>query len=231
MNLSGVGLSAGAVKCGVDPSAAIAAGASFVELGTITREPREGNGSTWLQVGDDTLHNKMGMPNFGIDAFVEDLASTIELLDAPVIVSIAGGSESLGYCIGELRDLDVVLSLNVSCPSGCLWNMPKSFPGLVKVGPDTDIDRVPQADGYIVSNALLDGRSGRPLRKRSTAMVREYRAKFPDAFIIGVGGVFTSQHVQEKLDAGANAVAVCSAALLHGERVFERLQEKGTNDV
>jgi dihydroorotate dehydrogenase (NAD+) catalytic subunit len=55
------------------------------------------------------------------------------------------------------------------------------------------------------------GVSGPPLRPVALRAVADCRAAFPDAPIVGVGGVSTGEHAAELLEAGADAVQVGTA--------------------
>ncbi|MFT7589738.1 MAG: dihydroorotate dehydrogenase [Limisphaerales bacterium] len=68
------------------------------------------------------------------------------------------------------------------------------------------------------------GLSGDPLRARSTEVIRYVRAKAgPDLPIIGVGGVRTAAHVNEKLQAGANLVQVYSGFIYEGPNMVKNI--------
>lgn len=112
-------------------------------------------------------------------------------------------------------------------------------PVLVKLAPDlhpadfeASVDAVlaAGANGLIISNTTLSreglrsehrgeagGLSGRPLRERSTELVRlgyqQARGRVP---IVGVGGIFTAQDAFEKILAGASLVEVYSGLIYGG---------------
>jgi dihydroorotate dehydrogenase len=120
------------------------------------------------------------------------------------------------------------------------------LPVLVKLSPDLADDAIPEvcsaalssgADGFIASNTTLSrvdctsplageggGLSGAPLRARATEMVRSVRSavgsKPP---IIGVGGVASVGDVLEKLEAGANLVALYTGLIYEGPGLPARL--------
>lgn len=112
-------------------------------------------------------------------------------------------------------------------------------PVLVKLAPDlhpadfeASVDAVLQAgaDGLIISNTTLSreglrssyrgesgGLSGRPLRERSTELVRlgfqQARGRVP---VVGVGGIFSAEDAFEKILAGASLVEVYSGLVYGG---------------
>lgn len=119
-------------------------------------------------------------------------------------------------------------------------------PLLLKIGPDlscNELDRIlDQAVVYgvagiiatntttsregVFDDARLEqgGLSGRPLRSRSNEVIahihREVGAELP---IIGVGGVFCSDDVREKLDAGAALVQIYTGLVFEGPGLAGRL--------
>jgi dihydroorotate dehydrogenase len=114
----------------------------------------------------------------------------------------------------------------------------KRVPLLLKIAPDLDywqIDAVLtviaefRLDGVIATNTTVErpgyfagieqpgGLSGRPLRHRSTAIiryiVRTTEGRLP---VIGVGGIMDAASAGEKLDAGATLVQVYTGLIFHG---------------
>lgn len=120
-------------------------------------------------------------------------------------------------------------------------------PILLKIAPDLsdaeirDICAVAtevQVDGLIISNSTVDragltsvhrdeagGVSGRPLRDKSTQMVRKaYELTDGKIPIVGVGGVECGQDAYDKIRAGASLVQLYTALAYHGPRVVERIK-------
>lgn len=116
-------------------------------------------------------------------------------------------------------------------------------PLLVKIAPDlaleeiSDILRVSTENylsGIVATNTSIDhssvplqekgGLSGQPLRQKSTEIIRfihkETRGELP---IIGVGGVFTKDDFQEKLDAGASLVQLYTGFVYEGPWVAHKI--------
>jgi dihydroorotate dehydrogenase len=123
-------------------------------------------------------------------------------------------------------------------------------PILVKVAPDLSWEAldeilelvVPRALGGIVATNTTIGRptvedaavravydqpgglSGRPLRDRSTEVVRHlHRQSGGRVPIIGVGGVFSGADAWEKITAGATLVQVYTALVFEGPTVVRRI--------
>ncbi len=119
-------------------------------------------------------------------------------------------------------------------------------PVLVKIAPDLTEQEVEDVlgaieltgvDGIIATNTtigregiplqyrdLKGGLSGKPLRERSTAMVRCIQRKTNGRLpIIGVGGVMNPQDVIEKLDAGATLVQVYTGLVYAGPSLVKQI--------
>ncbi|MBK8625993.1 MAG: quinone-dependent dihydroorotate dehydrogenase [Saprospiraceae bacterium] len=129
---------------------------------------------------------------------------------------------------------------------------PKRKPILLKIAPDltdTQLDDIidivteTKIDGIIATNTTLDrskltvatehigmgGLSGKPLKKRSTEVIRYIYQKSKGSFtIIGVGGIENTKDAQEKLDAGASLVQVYSGLVYQGPGLIKRIL-KGLN--
>lgn len=122
-------------------------------------------------------------------------------------------------------------------------------PVLVKVSPDLeelellellDVVLAHPVAGVIATNTTLSrpealrgdvrraagGLSGRPLRERSTAMVRAIHkhtgGRLP---VIGVGGVFTAADALQKLRAGASLVQLYTGFVYEGPSVARRINQ------
>lgn len=128
----------------------------------------------------------------------------------------------------------------------------KPKPILLKIAPDlTDgqlddiIEIVKQTgiDGVIATNTTIDydlvknernavkeigsgGISGKPLRARSTEVIRYLSLKSDKSFpIIGVGGIFTAEDAVEKLEAGASLVQVYSGMIYEGPGMVKKIKK------
>ena len=72
-------------------------------------------------------------------------------------------------------------------------------------------------DASVVTGIGAGGVSGRPLRQRSTEVIRYLHQQSGGAFpIIGVGGVFSAEDALEKLHAGASLVQVYTSFIYEG---------------
>src|SRR5690606_34843617 len=128
----------------------------------------------------------------------------------------------------------------------------KPRPILLKIAPDLtdgqldDIIEIVQetgVDGVIATNTTIDydlvkkesdavktigsgGVSGKPLRSRSTEVIRYLSDKSKKSFpIIGVGGIFTAEDAIEKLEAGASLVQVYSGMIYEGPGMIKKIKK------
>ena len=87
---------------------------------TVTREPREGNPPPRLWEIPGGLINSIGLPNKGLQGYLDDDLGELALLPVPLIVNVMGSSRDL---VAELvrtfgeRHVVAALELNVSCPN------------------------------------------------------------------------------------------------------------------
>ena len=116
----------------------------------------------------------------------------------------------------------------------------RRVPLVVKIAPDLDGNTIEavarllvrqRIDGVIATNTTVareglayhraadqaGGLSGRPLRERSTAVVRALALALDGALpIIGVGGVFSAHDAREKIAAGASLVQLYTGLIYRG---------------
>jgi dihydroorotate dehydrogenase len=115
----------------------------------------------------------------------------------------------------------------------------KRVPLVLKVAPDLDIADVraiAQAvlrhgiDGVIATNTSTSregveglrhaqekgGLSGRPIRERSTAILKAFSEQLPSTTLIGAGGVLSGEDAAEKFAAGASLVQLYTGLIYRG---------------
>ena len=118
-------------------------------------------------------------------------------------------------------------------------------PLLVKIAPDLSapqlddlvevVQRVP-ADGIIATNTTVGreglsrpvteagGLSGRPLRRRSTEVIRYLYARSQGQIpIVGTGGIFTAADAYDKIRAGASLIQVYTGFIFEGPTLPRRI--------
>lgn len=129
---------------------------------------------------------------------------------------------------------------------------PEVKPVLLKIAPDltdgqlndiVEILRITGIDGVIATNTTISrdgletarealdeigpgGLSGKPLRRRSTEVIRYLRNALGTGFpIIGVGGIITPEDAVEKLNAGADLVQVYTGFIYEGPGLMKRINK------
>jgi dihydroorotate dehydrogenase (NAD+) catalytic subunit len=87
---------------------------------TITLEPRQGNPPPRLWETPAGLINSIGLPNKGVQGFLDHDLPELAELPVPLIVSVMGFSrDELAELVGRVGERDEValIELNVSCPN------------------------------------------------------------------------------------------------------------------
>lgn len=132
----------------------------------------------------------------------------------------------------------------------------KPKPILLKIAPDLNhgqldeiVDLVAETkiDGVIVSNTSVNreglktpnevlqkigngGLSGKPIRERSTDMIKYLSDKSGKAFpIIGVGGIHSADDALEKINAGASLVQIYTGFIYEGPQLINDINKKFLN--
>ncbi|AIQ73626.1 quinone-dependent dihydroorotate dehydrogenase [Paenibacillus odorifer] len=165
------------------------------------------------------------------DFFVVNISSP----NTPGLRSLQHGSE-LAFLLAQVKE-EMEIQRKAT-------GMNKSL--LVKIAPDvsdSELEYMVQSlteagmDGIIATNTTLNrdglshekanetgGLSGKPLRDRSTEIIRRiYRQTEGKMPIIGSGGIFTSQDAYYKIRAGASLVEIYTALIYEGPEVNRRL--------
>ena len=125
----------------------------------------------------------------------------------------------------------------------------KRKPILLKIAPDLSdsqlldiiaIVKDTKIDGVIATNTTISreglqsenktetgGLSGKPLRKRSTEVIRFLVKKSNKAFpIIGVGGIHSAEDALEKIEAGADLIQLYTGFIYEGPKLIKRIHNK-----
>ena len=158
----------------------------------------------------------------------------------------------------DLRNLQEKEALRILLDSVCARrdeldrNHSRNTPLLVKLAPDLDGDALENSvhviqefsiQGVIATNTTVErpelksknrtetgGLSGKPLQKRSTAMIRTLFAELgADIPIIGVGGIFNGADAYEKIKAGAAAVQIYTALIYEGPGLVWKVKAELAN--
>lgn len=275
-----IGLAAGFDKDGKYIHALSCLGFGFIEVGTVTPKPQDGNPKPRLfrLKKSNALINRMGFNNGGCDALADRLA---KLERSDVIIGANIGKNKITpnekavddyvYCFEKLYPYVDYFVVNVSSPNtpdlrqlqdkepltALLTtiqelNMAKLSPKpiLLKIAPDltdeqlkdiVDIVSLTGIAGIIATNTTIaraglqeskeqvsqigaGGLSGAPVRNRSTTVIEYIHRKSNGSIpVIGVGGIFNSNHAQEKLNAGAQLVQLYTGFIYEGPSIIKRI--------
>lgn len=122
-------------------------------------------------------------------------------------------------------------------------------PILLKIAPDLSNDELTEIvttalatniDGLIATNTTLSrdglksaskneagGLSGKPLKERSTEIIRSiYRITRGQIPLIGVGGIFSGQDAFDKIKAGANMIQVYTGLIYQGPMIAKKINQE-----
>jgi dihydroorotate dehydrogenase len=86
-----------------------------------------------------------------------------------------------------------------------------------------------QRDGLATKKTVLDttgagGLSGKPLKQRSTEIIKYIHTKSKGSIpLIAVGGIFTAEDAQEKINAGASLVQVYTGFIYEGPAIAKKI--------
>jgi dihydroorotate dehydrogenase len=165
---------------------------------------------------------------------LQDKGALDEILAAMQEVNRAGGSETKPILVKVAPDLsfealDEILELVA----------PRRIAGIIAT--NTTVTRPAATDADLQRiYAETGGLSGRPLRARSTEMVRHlYRQTRGDLPIVGVGGIFDAADAWEKIAAGASLIQIYTGLVYEGPGIakhivaglIERLEARGLNSL
>ena len=251
-------------------------GFGFIEIGTVTPKPQEGNEKKRLfrLKEDNAIINRMGFNNEGVEAAVKRLKTNNNVLIGGNIGKNKSTSNEQAVndyliCFDALFDHVDYFVVNVSSPNTpnlrelqdkeplmhllqTLQNRNKEKatpkPILLKIAPDlTDsqlldiIDIISQTKiaGVIATNTTISrdgltsddrketgGLSGKPLKGRSTEVIRFLSEKSGNSFpIIGVGGIHSAEDALEKLRAGASLVQLYTGFIYEGPMLVKEINE------
>ena len=251
-------------------------GFGFVEIGTLTPKPQDGNPKKRMfrLAEDEGLINRMGFNNEGVEAAVKRLKKNRGVLIGGNIGKnkITSNQEAVNdyiFCFNALFDFVDYFVVNVSSPNtpnlralqdkeplthllSTLKELNKKKqspkPILLKIAPDLTEDQLRdiieivtsvKIDGVIASNTTLNrdglqssqkneigGLSGKPVKDRSTAVIRFLAENNNSAFpIIGVGGIHTPEDAIEKLKAGASLIQLYTGFVYEGPGVVKKINK------
>ena len=183
-----------------------------------------------------------------LEKAAEDYANSFRLLRPHVDFCVVNVSSPNTPNLRQLQDksaLDEILAALQQNNTG-----PKATPILVKVAPDLSFEALDEIlelagprhlAGFVATNTTITrpeakderlrrtyaqsgGLSGRPLRQRSTEVIRHLHRQSRGAWpIIGVGGIFDAADAWEKIIAGASLVQIYTSLIYRGPGVVKEI--------
>lgn len=225
----GLGIAAGIDKNGTLIEYFEALGADYIEIGTVTKEPRVGNPFPRIHVDNNNIINNMGLPNDGIASVVRKLKDR----KTKIPVGLNTTYECLPYCEGYS---DYIV-LNVSCPNTediSKEILPKpnyAVPIYIKISPIDNLPKVTRQivdcgyDGIVACNSLptsgggLSGLVISSLARQTLQYTLEYtKGSIP---VISVGGILSGEETKIRYELGASSIQICSGFLLRGKELID----------
>ncbi len=215
-------------------------GAGAVITKSIGVKPRVGYGNPTVVQTKCGLVNAMGLPNPGIDAYVQEIRHAKTILSVPLIVSVYGYTPE-EYTATAIGQNAVVLAEVIKKVKAAMHK-----PLIVKLSPNvTDIAETAEAAVKAGADALtaintvkamtidaetalpvlsnkrggLSGPAIKPIALRCVYDICE-RVKVP---VMGCGGITTWRDAVEFYLAGASAVQIGTAIALNGSSVFQTI--------
>lgn len=257
-------------------------GFGFVEIGTVTPQPQEGNKKPRLfrLPEDGALINRMGFNNDGVKKITQRLKQWKEKNSRLIIGGNIGKNKhtpndsaykDYETCFRELFEYVDYFVVNVSSPNtpGLRELQEKDAlrkivshlqilnaqqvnpkPILLKIAPDLSTEQLDDVidlslkvklDGLVATNTTTSrngliardgllqaigngGLSGRPLKERSTQIVRYISQKSNGLIpVIASGGIFSAGDALEKINAGACLVQVWTGFIYEGPGIVKRI--------
>lgn len=252
-------------------------GFGFIEIGTVTPKPQEGNPKKRLfrLKEDDALINRMGFNNQGVESAVDNLKNKGNItvggnIGKNKVTPNEDAVKDYDLCFRALFDYVDYFVVNVSSPNtpdlralqdkGPLLKIlqhlqdlnlkkPNPKPILLKIAPDLnesqlldiiDIVEETRIAGLIATNTTISreglksenkteigGLSGKPLKNRSTEVIRFLKKNAKSPFpIIGVGGIHSDEDAIEKFEAGADLVQLYTGFVYQGPQLVKDIKSK-----
>ena len=171
-----------------------------------------------------------------LDKAAEDYANSFRVLLPYADFFVVNVSSPNTPNLRQLQDraaLDEILA--------ALQSISREKPLLVKVAPDLSFEAIDEIvelaiarnlAGIVATNTTIarpdgtqqiyaeaGGMSGKPLRSRSTEVIRHIHTGAPTLPIIGVGGIFSAADAWEKIQAGASLIQVYTGMVYEGPSV------------
>jgi len=198
-----------------------ALGFGFIEVGTITPLPQNGNPKprVFRIMNDNAVINRLGFNNKGVDHLVKNLISR----KYKGIVGV-----NIGANIKSIEQESNILNFK--------------GPIFLKISPDESLELIENIaeiieksnlTGLVISNTtiskenltsekdkLIDGGlSGAPIMEKSTTMIKSVKKLHPNLPVIGVGGVMSKLDFNYKIESGADLVQIYTGFIINGPKI------------
>lgn len=217
----------------------------FNNDGVVTAVERLKKRKSNVVVGGNIGKNKV-TPN---ESALDDYAVCMDALYPVVDYFVVNVSSPNTPGLRELQEKEPLRKLLSFVKSRMAANL-KPKPVLLKIAPDLTVEQLDdvieilketKTDGVIATNTTISrdgletdketverigagGLSGKPLRNRSTEVIKYLRGELgPDYPIIGVGGIMSVDDALEKLDAGADLIQVYTGFVYEGPGFVKRI--------
>ena len=267
-----LGVAAGLDKNGDYVDELESLGFGFIELGTVTPKPQEGNQKprVFRYLNQQAVVNRLGFNNKGVNYLVSQIKN--KKYDAVIGVNVGANKESINdqriedyaYCFEKVYKYCDYVTVNISSP-----NTPKlrklhnpdelekifkrineikstnqiDIPVFLKISPDegeeiilkiVNIYETLKINGLIVSNTSIDkdvledcshegGISGKPLFEKSNQLLKRIHEFDKDIFLVGVGGVFSKEDYEKKMNLGASLVQIYTGFIFEGPAIVKKI--------
>ncbi len=219
----------------------------FNNHGARTIAERLGKGRTNMIVGGNIGKNTTTPNESAVEDYADAFLALYDYVDYFVVnVSCPNISD-----LSHLQDRDQLSGI-FSRLSSIRAGMVRKKPILVKISPDLNWEQIDDVlelvdefnmDGIVATNTTITrarlstdseniekigrgGLSGKPIRERSTEIIRYISEKTGGKLpIIGVGGILSADDALEKLRAGASLVQVYTGFVYEGPGLVKRINE------
>ncbi len=203
--------------------------------------------STTIIIGGNIGKNKITPNENALDDYVYAFNKLFEYVDYFVVNVSSPNTPNLR----ELQEKEPLKQLLIAIQSqNKLKTNPK--PILLKIAPDLTNEQLDdiieivneiKLDGVIATNTTISredlktdkqiideigagGLSGKPVRKRSTEVIRYLATKSNKSFpIIGVGGIHSVEDALEKIEAGADLIQLYTGFIYEGPSLVKRINK------
>ncbi len=205
------------------------------------------NKKSEIVIGGNIGKNKNTPNESALDDYIKCYHALYEVVDYFAVNVSSPNTPGLR----ELQDKEPLLKI-LSGLQQLNLAKPKPRPMLLKIAPDLtnsqlddiiEIVKESKIDGVIATNTTITrdglhtsspeveaigmgGLSGRPVKHRSTEVIRYLKEKSGNAFpVIGVGGIQTAADAHEKLDAGADLIQVYTGFIYEGPGIAKKINK------